>query len=147
MAGDLSPWPESVLEPAGITIEVSKPSADGTPWAGMQGWVQLASKVLLTKDCQEADGWGSVLMAEWLEEDGAMHRIYPDPAGSGGLIALCVRPGGDDRSYLRQRLTVTGSRQVQGRSLQYHVYWHEGEDGALDRAFDMFAGFAREGAA
>ncbi len=147
MAGDLSPWPEPVLEKTAIDIEVTIPFAGGDPWAGKQGWVQFASDVLLTGECKHDAGSSSVLMAEWVEEDGVMHRIYPDPAGSGELVELCVRPGGEDRSYLRQRLTVTGSRHVKGRSLQYHVYWQEGEDGALDRAFDMFAGFAREGAA
>lgn len=134
-------WPETELKPVDLETSGSEPFGAGTPWAGKPGWVQFASQVLLAGSCDGQEAFGPVLMAEWVEGDGKMHRIFPDPAGGGGLVHRHVREIAGGQSWLRQRVTILGGGKATSRKLIYHVYWSKGQDGALDRMFDMFAGF------
>lgn len=134
-------WPETKFEEIDLETSGAEPFSSGAPWARKPGWVQFASQVLLAADCEGREAFGPVLMAEWVEGDGSMHRIFPDPAGGGGLVHRHVREIAGGQSWLRQRVTILGSGKAARRKLVYHVYWSKGQDGALGRMFDMFAGF------
>lgn len=142
MTGSDFRWPDVDLERVHLAPFEPQSFSSGTPWTGKQGWVQFAPVVRLANDCCENASPGLLLGAEWTENDGTMHRIYPDPSGSGGLMHLCVREAADGEEWLRQRVTVLGDGAAKGRELVYNVYWTTGdEDGAINRVFDMFAGF------
>ena len=142
MAGLDYPWPDPQLEPVCLAPFKAEPFVSGAPWASHPGWVQFASEVRLSEACIGGSGTGALLTAEWVEEDGAMHRIYADPSGGGGLVHLGVCEAAAGEQWLRQKIRVLGSDKGSGRRLLYHVYWTTGaSDGAIERAFDMFAEF------
>ena len=131
------PWPNLALDSA--VLKVSSPQfAGGEPWAGHAGWVQFAGH-LLCGDVLER-GPGSVpLGGEWTDADGAMHRLHTAIAGD--LIHVTVIEGLSGEAFGAQTITVFGGVPAGLRRLTYRIFWREGNDGSLDRAFDMFAGF------
>lgn len=134
-------WPDTSLTEVRLTFDGPRPYIEGAPWEGKEGWVQFAAKVICAK-CLEARE-GLPLMAEWIDGS-AMHRIYPDPAGNGGWVQLSVTEG-EGAAFLRQEQRVLGNKTPDNAALLYHIYWQDHGDGAIDRAFDMFAGFDAQG--
>lgn len=141
MANPGFPWPtDSQLESVRLTITPGSYNM-GAPWTGHQGWVQFPGKLLCGDALVEGQKGAMPLAAEWVDASGAMHRLHPDPGGTGKLSHLQVREAKDGDAFGLQAVRVEGDGPARGRKLTYHVYWQAGEDGALDRAFDMFAGF------
>lgn len=142
MASGGFPWPDRALD--SVALQISSPTfAGGTPWKGHSGWVQFAGS-LLCGDTLQAGPDKVPLAGEWIDAAGAMHRLHAGPAGQPKLTTVTEAATGE--AFGVEEITVFGGKAAAQRRLTYRVFWREGALGALDRAFDMFAGFAKGGA-
>lgn len=142
MASDGFPWPVRSLD--SIVLQISSPTfVGGTPWKGNSGWVQFAGS-LLCGDTLQAGPDKVPLAGEWIDATGAMHRLHAGRTGELNLTTVTETATGEE--FGAQEITVFGGKPVERRRLTYRVFWREGGSGALDRAFDMFAGFEKGGA-
>lgn len=153
-AMDPDQWPDPLagetptLTPVALTVDVSEALyTDDGCYCGEDGWVRFTKGVRLTQSLTAAAAkeLGTLLYAEWVDDAGTFWRIAPDPAAPGMFKKFAFREAAGDQ-YFRESITVFGDSPAQDLLLKFHVYWTNPDDGAVARAFDVFAGFATKGA-